>query len=349
MKIIQVAPFEEPVPPKKYGGTELVVYSLAQELVAMGHEVFLVATGDSKTDAELLPVFPKALRKYKAAADMKVRDSLKYIGIGKVLEIVKNINADIIHNHIGWRLMPFAPLLKPPIVTTLHGPMHTGYQKLVYGNFPDAPVVSISNSQRRPFKKLNYVGTVYNGINVGKFAYSDKPGDYLAFLGRMSPEKGPLQAIRIAKKCGLKLVMAAKVDSVDKGYFEKEIAPLIDGKQIVFLGEVGHEGKVKLLKNARALLAPIQWEEPFGLFFIEAMACGTPVLAFRRGSVPEVVKNGVTGFAVKTDAEMIMAVRMIRTIKRSACRRWVEENFSSGKMARGYEDVYRKVIAEKKS
>ncbi len=347
MKIIQISPFEESVPPKKYGGTELVVYNLTQELVRKGHEVHLIASGDSRSDAKLLPVFPKSLRRYPSTQDMRARDALKYMGIGKVLELLKNTGADIIHNHIGWRLLPFAAFFGAPCVTTLHGPLDPDYQKLVYGAYASSNYVSISNSQRVPLKKLNYAGTVYNGIDIKKFKYSDKGGDYFAFLGRMSPEKGPVQAIKLAKKAGIKLVMAAKVDAVDNSYFTKEVKPLIDGKQISFIGEVGHNDKVKLLRNARALLAPIQWREPFGLFFIEAMACGTPVITNKLGSAPEIIKNGETGFVADNEAQLLSAVRGISNISRADCRKRVERFFTSEKMTEGYEEIYRKLILKK--
>ena len=258
MKIVQLSPLEEPVPPKKYGGTELVVYNLCEELINLGHEVFLLASGDSITRATLVPVFPKSIRKLPEARNMKIRESLKFMGIGTILQLLKKIKPDIIHNHMGWRMLPFSPLFEAPFVTTLHGPLDIGYQQFVYGKFSDSSFVSISDSQREPFDKLNYAATVYNGIDTALFPFSEKTNGYFAFLGRMSPEKGPVQAIELAKKAGVKLVMAAKVDTVDELFFNEEVKPLIDGKQITFLGEVGHAGKVKLLKNAIALLAPIQ-------------------------------------------------------------------------------------------
>jgi len=344
LRIGQVAPFEDKVPPEKYGGTELVVSNLAEELTERKNKVYLVASGDSKTKAKLLAVFPKHLRAYPGSKDMKIRDSLKFIGVGKALEFLQNIDADIIHNHLGWRLLPFSSLIKAPMVTTLHGPLDIEYQKKVYGAFKKANYVSISNSQRKPFPDLNYVGTVYNGIELEKFPFAARPGNYLAFLGRMSPEKGPIEAIMAAKKSGYQLKMAAKVDAADKEFFEKKVRPLIDQKQIVFVGEVDHKGKTELLKGARALLAPIQWREPFGLFFIEAMACGTPVIAANQGSVPEIVEDGKTGFIASNEKETVEAIKNIGIIDRAACRKRVEEKFSSQKMADGYEEIYRKIL-----
>ena len=348
MRIVQIATFEESVPPKKYGGVELVIYNLIQEFSKRGHKVFLIGTGDSKAKAKILPVFPKAVRTLPEAKDMKVRDSLKFIGAGKILEILQGIKADIIHNHLGWRLFPFLPLIKAPVITTLHGPLDVKYQQMVYGRFKKENYVSISNSQRKPFPSLNYVANVYNGIEVEKFPFSGKPGNYLAFLGRMSPEKGPVQAIEVAKKTGIKLKMAAKVDAVDTEFFETKVKPLIDNNQIEFLGEVGHKAKTELLKNALALLTPIQWQEPFGLYFIEAMACGTPVIALNKGSVPEIVEDGKTGFIANNTKEMARAVKNINKINRQDCRKRVEKYFSSEKMADGYEKVYYKILKRRK-
>ena len=346
MKIVQLSPFEEPVPPKKYGGTELVVYNLCEELINLGHEVFLLASGDSKTRAKLVPVFKKSIRKLPEARDMKIRDALKFIGIGTIMNLLRNLKPDIIHNHIGWRMLPFSPLFNAPCVTTLHGPLDIAYQRFVYDKFSDSPFVSISNNQREPLLKLNYTSTVYNGIDVTRFPFSDDTKGYFAFLGRMSPEKGPVQAIKMAKIAGVKLVMAAKVDATDVAYFEKQVKPLIDGKQIIFLGEVGHAIKVKLLKNAVALLAPIQWREPFGLFFVEAMACGTPVITYNRGSASEIVATGKTGFVVTTENQFLNAIKRIGQIKRRDCRERVENNFSSAIMAQNYLRVYEKLAVK---
>lgn len=345
MKIVQLSPFEEPVPPKKYGGTELVVYNLCEELVNLGHEVSLFASGDSKTRAALIPVFKKSIRKMPEARDMKIREALKFMGIGTVLQLLSNLKPDIIHNHIGWRILPFSQLFNAPVVTTLHGPLDIEYQRFVYGKFRDSPFVSISESQREPFAQLNYAATVYNGIDIKRFPYSEKTEGYFAFLGRMSPEKGPVQAIKLAKKAGVKLIMAAKVDAVDEPFFNKEVKPLIDGKKITFLGEVGHVKKVKLLKNAIALLAPIQWREPFGLFFVEAMACGTPVITYKRGSAPEIVEHEKTGFVIDTEKQFLAAIKKIGQIKRRDCRERVENRFSSAIMAKNYLRVYEKLTA----
>lgn len=347
MKIALLAPFEESVPPYKYGGTELIVYHLAQ-ILSKKHSVFLLATGDSKTKAKLVPIFPRSIRKEKVSQDMKIRESLKYVGMAKVVQELKRINPDVIHNNIGWRFLPFAPLFKSPVITTLHGPLNIPYQQFVYGQFRKFPFVSISNSQRKPFKVLNFSATVYNGIDIRQFHFNNKPkGGYFAFLARMSPEKGPIQAIQAAKKAGVKLKMAAKVDAVDKEYFEKKVKPLIDGKQIKFIGEIGPKEKDEFLRNAKGLLVPLQWEEPFGLFMIEAMACGTPVIALKRGSVPEIVTNGKTGFIVKTTDQMVQAIKKIGLIDRRECRKRVEENFTAERMVSEYEKVYEKILRTK--
>jgi len=344
MKIAFISPLEESVPPEKYGGVELVIFNLVEALVDRGHEIFLLGTGDSKTKAHLIPVFSEAIRKDKQFLDPEFKQAAKFVGVGRVLDELAKLDVDIVHNHIGWRLIPFSKHIKAPIVTTLHGPLEKAQQQYIYGLYSDLPYVSISNAQREPFKKLNFVATIYNGIDPDKFDFIDVAGEYLAFLGRMSPEKGPKVAISVAKKIGLKLKMAAKIDAVDKEYFEKEIKPLIDGKQIEYLGEIGAEEKNNLLKKAYALLVPIQWEEPFGLVMIEAMACGTPVIAFRRGSVPEIVVDGQTGFIVKNEPEMIKAIKRIGSIKREKCRARVEENFTTKLMADKYEKVYQKLI-----
>lgn len=339
-----LSPFEESVPPKKYGGTELVVYNLIEELVKMGHDVTLFATGDSKTSAKLMKIFPQSIRSFSEHIDMKTREALKYMGLGKAIEYLYKKKFDIIHNHIGWRVLPFYKIIDGPVITTLHGPLNVIYQQKVYGAYPGSNYVSISFNQRKPMPQLNFVANVYNGIKIEIFRFYEKPKDYFAFLGRMSPEKGPVQAIEIAKKAGVKLIMAAKVDLADLDYFEKKVKPLVDGKEIKYIGEVDHEGKLELLGNAKALIAPIQWEEPFGLFFTEAMACGTPVISMRRGSVPEILIDGKTGFICKNLDEAAEKIGEIEKINRKDCYNHVKENFSSRKMADEYIAAYKKVI-----
>ena len=347
MKIALVAPLEESVPPTKYGGTELVVYNLAEELTKLGQQTTVLASGDSKTSAKLEAIFPRAVRKLPQAKDMTNRDAFKYIGAARAVKFLAENKFDIIHNHLGWRLLPFSDLIKSPMVTTLHGPLNIAHQQLVYGQFPQANYISISLSQRQSMPELNFTANVYNGIQIERFDFSPLGGDYLAFLGRMSPEKGPLEAIQIAKQAKEKLIMAAKVDVSDKKFFIKKIKPLINAKQIKFIGEVDHRAKVKLLGQAKALLAPIQWPEPFGLFFIEAMACGTPGLTLNQGSAPEIISDGGTGFVCQTEAEIVDKIKIIKTIDRNTCRRHIEKNFTAKIMAENYLSAYEKIINKK--
>jgi glycosyltransferase involved in cell wall biosynthesis len=344
LKIALLAPFEEKVPPTKYGGIELIVSYIADILSEKGHKVFLFASGDSKTKAELIPIFPKAIRTSPYAANLKTREALKVIGIGRLIEKLKKLDVDVIHDHIRWRFLPFAFLFPIPTITTLHGPLTSKHQKYIHNHFKKHPFVTVSNSQRKPLPNLNYIATVYNGIDVKNFEFNENPKDYFAFLGRMSPEKGPVLAIQAAKAAGMKLRMAAKVDAVDVEFFKKEVKPLIDNKQIGFLGEIGPKEKSNFLKNARGLIAPIQWEEPFGLYFIEAMACGTPAIAFKKGAAPEVINHGKSGFVVKTFDEMVKTIKNINIIKRKNCRKWVEKNFTAEKMVDKYEKLYYKIL-----
>lgn len=351
MKIALLAPFEESVPPKKYGGTELVVYNLAQTLENFGHKVFLLASGDSKIKGELISIFPEAVRKDPAALDMKIRETYKYIGISRVLEELKKIKPDIIHNHIGWRFIPFEKQFNCPVVTTLHGQLDIPHSQFFFKRYAKSNYISISNNQREPLD-LNYIATVYNGIDTKSFKFYRKPGDYLAFLGRMSPEKGPVMAIKIAKKFGLKLKMAAKIDSFDKDYYSKEIRPLIDGKQIEFIGEISANKKNNFLGNASALLAPIQAREPFGLFIVEAMASGTPVVATNMGSAKELIIKNKTGFLAENNVgDFVSALKKIGRIDRRECFEHVRKNFTKETMTLNYIKAYEKIIssADKKA
>jgi glycosyltransferase involved in cell wall biosynthesis len=351
MKIALVAPVEERVPPIKYGGTELVVANLADGLVDAGHEVHLFATGDSVTKAILHSSFPEPTRVlFPNPADAPMRQAYNFVALAHAVTEIVEDSFDIVHNNFGWVLLPFLRLLKTPVITTLHGPHESPNPKDATSSelstlFPEAQYVSISNSQRVPLSKLDFMSTVYNGIQVERFSFNSHPSDYVAFLGRMSPEKGPKEAILAAREAGVRIVMAAKIDAVDRDYFEAEIKPLIDGDMVKFIGEVDHAGKVELLRNARAIMALIQWDEPFGLFMVEAMACGTPVIAVSRGSVPEVIEDGKTGLVIgNTTHEAAEAIRTIGRIKRQDCRDSVIRKFSSQQMVSGYEQVYEKVI-----
>jgi len=351
MKIAIIAPLEESVPPSKYGGIERVVYHLVEELVKLGHRVTVLASGDSVTSARLIPVFPKALRAMPALANLKIRDSYKLIGLGKIISYLQQNNFDIIHNHfdIGW-VQAFEQFLTTPLVTTLHKNLLSEYEYPFYQYFPHSRYISISMNQRRALPKLNYIANVYNGLDFTKYHFSPTPSNYFAFLGRMSPNKGPLQAIQVIKRAKQKLIMAAKVDSDDVVYFTKKIKPLIDGKQISFIGEVNEPKKIKLLSKAQALIAPIQWEEPFGLYFTEAMACGTPVITLQRGSAKEVITHQQTGFVCRDLTEMVKSTKKIQLIQRQNCYNHVHTGgqFLAVDMAKHYLAAYQQVILEHK-
>ncbi len=348
LKIALVAPFEEPVPPKKYGGTERVVYNLAEQLVGLGHDVTLFASRDSHTSAKLVPCVKRAIRVLPEASNPGIRQGLNYQGIACVLANLDKGSYDIVHNHFGWPLLVFKDLIKAPMVTTLHGILSEPTEKYMHRVFKNEPFISISNSQRRHGASLHYIGTVYNGIDTERFRFNDKPQDYLVFLGRIHPSKGPEHAIEIAKKTGKKLIIAAKIDPLEQNYFNHEIKPLIDNKQIQFVGEVAHAAKVKLLKNALAMISPVQWDEPFGITTIEALACGTPVIAIKRGSMPEILIDSKVGYLCSNIDEMIERVGDVGKIDRSACRRHVEQHFTSKLMAQGYLKCYEKVLKASK-
>ncbi|MDD3013827.1 MAG: glycosyltransferase family 4 protein [Candidatus Gastranaerophilales bacterium] len=343
MRIAQVAPLWECVPPKAYGGTELVVYILCEEYARRGFDVTLFAAGTSTTSAALEPIIKTPMREQ----NIKYPIYHELQSISKVLE--KWEEFDIIHNHIGFQFLPFAGLINIPIVTTLHGAFIVKEEIEFYNSYKKNPLVSISDSQRTGAPGLNYVSTVYNGIQVEKYPFepqynSDKP--YLAFLGRFSEEKGPHLAIKLAKETGWKLIMAGKIDIADRAFYEREVKPQIDNKQIIYIGELGHEAKCELLKGAYATVHPVTWPEPFGLVMAESMACGTPLLALKNGSIPEVISNGKTGYIENNINDLIKRVKDIEKIDRQACRKHVEKNFSAQKMADGYLSVYKKLMGQ---
>lgn len=343
MKIAQIAPLWERVPPPAYGGIELVVGLLTDELVRRGHDVTLFASGDSITAAKLESVHPQALR---LDANVKEYGIYEMLQLANVYERAGEF--DIIHSHMGCAALPYSRLTKTPTVHTLHG-IFTPDNEKMFKYAKAQPFVSISNSQREDRLELNCVATVYNSIDVSShhfFPVADEPA-YLAFLGRMSPEKGPHHAIAIAKATGIPLKMAGKVDPVDTEYFNTQIVPHIDGEQIQFLGEADHFRKNDLMGRAIATLFPITWREPFGLVMIESMAAGTPVIAMNLGSVPEVVADGESGFICNTVAECIAAVAKIPTISRFGCRAYADRRFGVDQMAAGYEAVYQQVLAQK--
>ncbi|MBD2042430.1 glycosyltransferase family 4 protein [Microcoleus sp. FACHB-672] len=338
MKIAQVSPLWERVPPPAYGGIELVVGHITDELVRRGHEVTLFASGDSETLARLESVHPRALR-----SDPNVRESGIYemLQLSRVYEQAAEFN--IIHSHMGCAALPFCNLVKTPTVHTLHGVLTPENRKLFSYHWQQ-PYISISDAQREP--GLNYIRTVYNGIDPEDYPFNPHPQNptYLAFLGRLSPEKGPQHAIAIARATGWRLKMAGKLDTVDRQFYERELAPLIDGKQIEYLGEVNHSEKVELLANAAATLFPISWREPFGLVMIESMAVGTPVLGIGLGSVPEVIAHGTTGFVCQSYEEMATLIPAALEMNRQTCRDRVISDFSVSTMVDGYEATYQQLL-----
>ena len=342
MKIAQIAPLMESVPPRLYGGTERIVSYLSDELVRLGHEVTLFASGDSVSSANLVPCSPMALR-----LDANVRDPIPYYML--MLDRVRRYadQFDILHFHIDQFHFPIFHPQANRTVTTLHGRQDLPDLKALYVGFSDMPLVSISDDQRRPIAGANFAATVYHGLPLHLLEPTYHPrGGYVAFLGRISPEKRPDRAIALARALGIPLKIAAKVDKVDHAYFRDVIEPLIDQPGVEFVGEINERAKSKFLGEARALLFPIEWPEPFGLSMIEAMACGTPVLAFRRGSVPEIVDQGVTGMIVDNMDEALRMLPHVLTLDRRAVRRRFEERFSATRMAKSYLQVYRSLLSQ---
>jgi glycosyltransferase involved in cell wall biosynthesis len=341
MRIAQVAPLYESVPPKNYGGTERVVSYLTEELVRQGHDVTLFASGDSQTSARLVSGCPRALWQEPAC-----RETLPH-HVRLVDLVAREADRfDLVHFHLDYVHFPTVSSLPCPSVTTLHGRIQASDHKPLFETFPDVPLVSISHDQRRPIPWANWQATVYHGMPLDLHTFRESTGDYLAFLGRVSPEKGLEQAVEIARRCGIPLRVAAKVYPEEQSYYEHEIAPLFDESPWVeFVGEVGGAAKDAFLGNARAVLFPINWAEPFGLVMIEAMACGTPVVAFRRGSTPEVMIDGLTGFVVDDVEGAVEAVERVPRLDRRLCRKSFEDRFAAARMARDYEAVYRRLAA----
>jgi len=337
MKIAQIAPLMERCPPQLYGGTERIVSYLTEELVRMGHDVTLFASGDSQTAAHLVRCAPAALR-----LDPAVKDPIPY-HLAMLEEVRRRADEfDVLHFHIDLLHFPLVRPFAERTVTTLHGRLDLPDLKPFYAAFPDVPLVSISRDQRRPLPPVRWVGTVPHGLPRDLLRFHAEPEGYLAFLGRISPEKRPDVAIEIAARAGLRLRIAAKVDSVDRAYWESIIKPMIDSHtHVEFVGEIDEEKKAEFLGNASALLFPVDWPEPFGLVMIEAMACGTPVIAYRRGSVPEVIDDGVTGFIVDGADAAVDAVRRVATLDRSSVRSRFEQRFTVSRMANDYLSIYR--------
>ena len=340
MRIAQVSPLYEAVPPRLYGGTERVVSYLTEELVRLGHDVTLFASGDSVTRAELVSPCESALRLNPACMDPLAHHFVMLEHIAR-----RTADFDVIHFHIDYLHFPMSRRRELPQVTTLHGRLDLPDLIPLYREFHDMPLVSISDSQRKPIPWANWQATVYHGLPRDLYRFHEQPGKYLAFLGRISPEKRLDRAIEIAKRAGMPLKIAAKVDKNDLEYFEETIAPLLEHPLTEFIGEIGEREKNEFLGNAFALLFPIDWQEPFGLAMIEAMACGTPVIACARGSVPEVVDHGLTGLIIDDVESGVRAVGQVPQLSRRHVRALFERRFSAERMARDYLAVYRHVCA----
>ena len=339
MRIAQVAPLIESVPPKHYGGTERIIAYLTEELVRSGHKVTLFASGDSVTSAELVPVCRRSFRQNRRAKDYLSREVLL---MDHVME--RSGEFELIHFHTGCLHYLICRHLPVPNITTLHGRLDTPELLRLYERFRDMPMISISNSQRAPWPCANWQGTIYHGLPQDLFRFHPAPGDYLAFLGRASSEKRVDRAIEIAKRVGMPLKIAAKVDRADRRYFKREIEPLLNDPHIEWVGEITDKDKDAFLGNAYALLFPIDWPEPFGLVMIESMACGTPVVAYEGGSVSEVMEDGVTGFVVNEIEQAVEAVGRVRDLSRARCREVFEKRFTASRMASDYVDVYKRLI-----
>jgi glycosyltransferase involved in cell wall biosynthesis len=335
MRIAQVAPLIESVPPKQYGGTERIISYLTEELVRFGHKVTLFASGDSVTNAELAPVYQRSFRQDKRARDYLSREVLL---MDYVMERAGEF--DLIHFHTGCLHYLICRHLPVPKVMTVHGCLDTPELLRFYERFREMPMISISNSQRAPWPCANWQGTIYHGLPNDLFQFHPNRGDYLAFLGRVSPEKRVDRAIEIAKTAKMPLKIAAKVDRADRRYFKRVVEPLLNDPLIEWLGEISDKDKDTFLGNAYALLFPIDWPEPFGLVMIEAMACGTPVVAYDGGSVLEVMDDGATGFIVDDLEQAVEAVHRVRDVSRARCREIFEKRFTASRMARDYVNVY---------
>ena len=341
LRIAQIAPLYEQVPPKLYGGTERSVSYITEELVRRGHDVTLFASGDSKTAAHLSPGCPRALR-LEGRPEMGT-----FLQLPMLSDVYRGAHErfDIIHSHIDYWAFAFAELVDVPTVGTMHGRLDIDELRPIYSRYREVPIVSISDSQRLPLPFMNWVATVYHGLPRELLKPSYDEGKYLAFLGRISPEKRPDLAIEVARKAGIPIKIAAKVDVVDKAYFETVIKPLLAPPDVEYIGEIGEHEKSEFLGNAIALTFTIDWPEPFGLAMIEAMACGTPVLARPCGSVPEVVDDGVTGFIAKSTPDLIKAVRDIQKLSRKKVRERFEQRFTADVMADQYEEVFRALLS----
>jgi glycosyltransferase involved in cell wall biosynthesis len=341
MRIAQVAPLAERVPPKLYGGTERVVAWLTEQLITLGHEVTLFASGDSKTRASLVPIIPRAIRLNKPRPDPFPAYAVLLDALAEAAQ-----RFDIVHCHTDWLHFPLLSRLGVLHLTTFHNRLDTPDLPGVMARFANAPLVSISDHHRKPFPSANWLGTIYHGMPVDDLTPSYETGSYLAFLGRLTKEKGPEAAIRIARRAGKPLRMAAKIPRSETRYYKEKLQPLVDGEQIKLVGELNDKDKGHLLRGASALLFPIDWPEPFGLVMIEAMACGTPVIAFRSGSVPEIIDDGVTGFIVNDEAGAVAAIERLGELDRRRIRATFEERFTARRMAQDYLRCYERLLRD---
>jgi glycosyltransferase involved in cell wall biosynthesis len=344
MRIAQVAPLFESVPPKTYGGTERVVSWLTEELVRLGHDVTLFASADSMTTARLIPGCPESLRLATGSIDHLAHH---YVMLEKLLQ--KKNEFDLIHFHIDYLHFPISARERYTHVSTLHGRLDIPDLPPLYDTYPDMPVVSISDAQRDPLPNLNWQGTVHHGFPPDAYKASTKPGKYLAFLGRTSPEKGLDRAIDIANKAGMPLRIAAKIDKSDQEYFDSCVKPLLNSANVEFLSEIGYPEKNKFLADAAALLFPIAWPEPFGIVMIEALACGTPVIAYPFGSVPEVIQDGINGFIVSDIEGAVRAIEEIGKLDRRKVRKSFEQQFTASRMTQDYLKIYNRLLSRKKA
>lgn len=339
MKILQIAPLWIPIPPITYGGTELIISWLTEELVKRGHDVTLLASGDSKTSAKLIPIWPKSLWR----ANLSTPHAALALIYEKLAQIQENF--DIIHDHCEFYTAPFFPFLRRPLVSTIHHPM---YEELIilFKKFPRIHYVAVSKNQRKSAPGVNFVKTIYHGLPITQYPFNHKPQDYLLWLSKISPGKGPAEAIEVARRVKEKLIVSGNILKEYGDYFEYRLRPLIDGKQIQFVGTSDFEKKIELFKNAKAFLYPVRRPEPFGLVVIEAMATGTPVIAYKAGAMSELIKDGKTGFLVNNQEEMIDALKKIDTIDRIDCRRHVARKFSLKKMVNKYEALYNTIVKD---
>lgn len=344
MRIAQIAPLIERVPPKKYGGTERVIHALTEELVARGHEVTLFASGDSLTSAKLVSVYPEALREAKTK-DLYGANVWQMLNVGTAY--LKQDEFDIIHDHVGILSFPTAALCKKPVVATIHGVIDANNKHIYEILGKRINLVTISKSQAITAPHLNYAGTVYNGLSMGQYPFSSESDGYLLAVGRIQPEKGIHHAIEVARQLKLPLIIAAKLEPQYQNYFEESVKPNLYGN-ISWVGEVDEAERNTLMSRCLALLHPAVWREPFGLTLIEAMACGAPVIGFRRGAVPEIIADGKTGYVVEDVDEMVEAVRRLGKIRREDCRLYSLENFNAARMTDGYEAIYERVVKKKR-